>query len=267
MRGYLVESALLTHGIASISDRRLAEMWEGDWPVAWMDGGRPVTGGIEEFIEFRRRADGLKRINYFNYDRAAAGGSSGPLTASGTMRAAELLASEGVDSGRVCVVTCGIGGLRQGEPYDASNDISALKASSISMIAAAFKDMFDADYSINMAEKQGIKVRRLSDCWHRGYIFREKDSEDIRTAGIIPHYESSFFPGTLYLNPAPQQDLVADRSILSEAVNYGKTQAEAGLAFHPAVNRKIDELTGGYSSLLQLKALIENIRKAEQLGL
>ena len=46
---------------------------------------------------------------------------------------------------------------------------------------------------------------------------------------------------------------------------YGQEQKIQGRAFHPAVNAKIDELTEGYSSRIQLRALIENIAWAEEL--
>ena len=60
-------------------------------------------------------------------------------------------------------------------------------------------------------------------------------------------------------------ELIADRSILEEAAAYGEKEARMGKAFHPAVNRRIDELTAGYSSELQLRSLITNIGCAKKM--
>lgn len=52
---------------------------------------------------------------------------------------------------------------------------------------------------------------------------------------------------------------------MEEAVIYGKKQEKQGRYFHPAVNAKIDELTGGRSSEIQLESLIANAHFAEDI--
>ena len=70
----------------------------------------------------------------------------------------------------------------------------------------------------------------------------------------------------LCLNPIPAEKRIQDRGILEEAVIYGKKQEKQGRYFHPAVNtRKIDELTGGRSSEIQLESLIANAHFAEDI--
>ena len=80
MVGYLVESALLTHGLKSISDEELILTWpHDDAAIAWIEKGRLITGGIEKFCAFRRKASHYGRVNYFNYDRCMTdGGGRGP---------------------------------------------------------------------------------------------------------------------------------------------------------------------------------------------
>ncbi len=292
MSGFIAESALLTHGIASVSNSEIMAAWQDGWKVAWMDAGRLVVGEIDEFCSFRDRAADFRRINYFSYDKAADEKISGPLTASGTMRACE-------ETGAFLAVSCGIGGLRSGEPVSACNDIMAMKDSKISLLATAFKDMFDAGYSIESAGKAGICVVRGTANWHTGYLFAEADSFDqknptdadadslndsgdmslslsvprefmapvrqtpqirkIPTIKQTPQISEKM----LILCPVPATELISDRRILEEALIYGKEQAALGRAFHPAVNSKIDELTGGYSSRLQLRSLAANMKKAE----
>lgn len=317
MSGFIAESALLTHGIASVSNSEIMAAWQDGWKIAWMDAGRLVVGEIDEFCRFRDRAADFRRINYFSYDKAADETISGPLTASGTMRACE-------ETGALLAVSCGIGGLRTGEPISACNDIMAMKDSKISLLATAFKDMFDACYSIESAGKAGISVVRGTANWHTGYLFAEADHFDLIITtdaepdsldqktpldteayslndsgdlGFSQPVPQEFMASVrqaqqnrktstnklmlenrkistiklmlqisekmLILCPVPATELISDRHILEEALVYGKEQAALGRAFHPAVNRKIDELTGGYSSRLQLRSLAANMQKAE----
>lgn len=79
MVGYLVESALLTHGLKSISDEELILTWpHDDAAIAWIEKGRLITGGIEKFCAFRRKASHYGRVNYYNYDRCMTDGGQGP---------------------------------------------------------------------------------------------------------------------------------------------------------------------------------------------
>ena len=44
MHSFLVESALLTHGLASLSNQTLLEQWPGELDnIAWVDAGRVVV--------------------------------------------------------------------------------------------------------------------------------------------------------------------------------------------------------------------------------
>lgn len=56
------------------------------------------------------------------------------------------------------VVTCGIGGLVPDQCAEKCNDLRALMQSKVSMLATSFKDMFDFLYSVEQAEKSGVRV-------------------------------------------------------------------------------------------------------------
>ena len=93
MPAFLTESALLAHGLVSIGEDALLESWpSGLENIAWVDGGEICIGGMERFLPFRRRAEGLLRIDWESLAAALAEGASGALTASGTMAVCQSLA-------------------------------------------------------------------------------------------------------------------------------------------------------------------------------
>ena len=67
----------------------------------------------------------------------------------------------------------------------------------------------------------------------------------------------------LILQGIPSSERIADLSILQKGIQAGKGAEKIGEYYHPAVNRQIDILTEGYSSRLQLKSLINNVRLAK----
>ena len=164
MREFIIESALLTHGLKSISCEQLKRELDKNWKIAWLDHGQIHVEAVDEFCEFRNRAAAYGRVNYFNYDQAVEEKRSGALTASGTMRVCE-------ERGIPLVVTCGIGGLVPDQSTEKCNDLRALMRSEVSMLATAFKDMFDAAYTIEQAEKAGVRVCISDQVLPEGYIF------------------------------------------------------------------------------------------------
>ena len=77
MREFIIESALLTHGLKSIGSERLKQELDKKWKIAWLDYGRTIVGNVDEFCEFREQAADYGRVNYFNYDQAVHAGRSG----------------------------------------------------------------------------------------------------------------------------------------------------------------------------------------------
>lgn len=252
MREFIIESALLTHGLKSISSERLKQELDKKWKIAWLDHRQTIVGNVDEFCEFRERAADYGRVNYFNYDQAVRAGRSGALTASGAMRVCE-------ERGVPLVVTCGIGGLVSGQDIEKCNDLRALTRSEVSMMATAFKDMFDAAYTIEQAEKAGVWVCISDKVLPEGYIFLHQ-----KVCGMELPLAKSVKPHMLWLNPMPKEKRIQEYRILEEAVIYGKKQEKQGRYFHPAVNAKIDELTAGRSSEMQLESLTANARLVEE---
>ena len=254
MVGYLAESALLTHGLRSIAEEELIRMWPQDSAsIAWMEDGRLRVGGIEDFCRFRKKAQDFDRVNYQNYEYYASNGKSGALTASGTMKACEGL-------GIALAVTCGMGGLMEGQEPKECHDLQALANSPVSLLAVSPKDMFDLGRTIKAMEEAGITILGYHSDVCDGYLF---EGEKVKISGCWREEAPS--KNTLFLRSIQTEERIADKEILSQAFQYGQEQKIQGRAFHPAVNAKIDELTEGYSSRIQLRALIENIAWAEEL--
>lgn len=253
MREFIIESALLTHGLKSISSERLKQELDKKWKIAWLDHRQTIVGNVDEFCEFRERAADYGRVNYFNYDQAVRAGRSGALTASGAVRVCE-------DRKIPLVVTCGIGGLVPDQCAEKCNDLRALMQSKVSMLATSFKDMFDFLYSVEQAEKSGVRVCVSDETLPGGYVFLPREASGTR----LPEVKTAT-PHMLCLNPIPVEKRIQDRGILEDAVIYGKKQEKQGCYFHPAVNAKIDELTGGRSSEIQLESLIANAHFAEDI--
>lgn len=255
MVGYLAESALLTHGLRSITEDELIRMWPQDsTSIAWMEDGGLRVGGIEDFCRFRKKAQDFDRVNYQNYEYYASNGKSGALTASGTMKACEGL-------GIALAVTCGMGGLMEGQRPEECHDLKALANSPVSLLAVSPKDMFDLGGTIKAMEEAGITILGYHSDVCDGYMF---EGERVKISGRWREEAPS--KNILFLRSIKTEERITDKEILSQAFQYGQEQKIQGRSFHPAVNAKIDELTEGYSSRIQLRALIENIAWAEELA-
>lgn len=101
---YLVETALLTHGLRSLSNDYLRKHWTlSKAPIAWVRRGEIKIGSMEEYLSFRTEAQSAIRIDCEILEKALAEGLSGALTASGTMAVCRKL-------GIPMAVTCGMGG-------------------------------------------------------------------------------------------------------------------------------------------------------------
>lgn len=249
MAEYFVESALLTHGIPSITEEDLKRVWPKDCKnIAWLDQGEVMIGGVDQFCEFRSRAGAYGRVNYQNFEQYLREKKSGALTASGTMRVCE-------QRGISLVVTCGIGGFMGDKEAEKCNDMEALAVSPVSMIATAPKDMFDMEATMAAFRARGIPVYGHHTAVCDGYMFC-KEQAHLTGCWDGKRPEQT----TLLLNPIKSEARIGDLMILEKAVAFGRQEEKTGNYFHPAVNARIDKLTGGYSSRIQLESLLDNIK-------
>ena len=105
---FLAETALLTHGLASLTNEEIRQEWmeafggtprgeefrvrhDGREPhVVWLENGQIKTGGIDEYLRIRSdiKSDNLKnvlRVDARTLDEAVFQGKTAALTASATM--------------------------------------------------------------------------------------------------------------------------------------------------------------------------------------
>ena len=255
---YIVESALLTHGLRSVGDDAIAEAWPaGEDRVAWVDRGRVMIGGIEDYLPFRNRAAELARIDCYRLAEAEANGASGALTASGTMAVCARL-------GVRLAVTCGMGGIGDIKGEELCPDLPALRDIPVSLLSTGPKDMLDRAATVAWLRGEGVRVLGATRDVTTGYVLV---GDPVALDGTLPADPVEIrreveCARLLILNEIPEAERWNDPAIIEAAVRAGKEAEARGAYFHPAANAKIDELTGGESSFAQLRSLVANVRLA-----
>lgn len=258
---YLVETALLTHGLRSLSNDYLRAHWIlPEAPIAWVYKGEIKIGSMEEYLSFRTEAQSAIRIDCKILEKALREGLSGALTASGTMAVCRKF-------GIPMAVTCGMGGIGDIKGEELCPDLPALADIPVILISAGPKDMLDRKSTISWLTSHGVQVVGARRDFCTGYLFV---GDPVKLQGTLnlsglEKQEGSLQPPLLIIHEIPEEERSSDRRILAEAVAEGKRAEAEGRYFHPAANGKIDELTGGRSSEIQLASLLANAELAERI--
>lgn len=257
---YLVESALLTHGLKSVANDKLQQSWNDvSGRIAWVDGGEIRVGGMQEYLPFRERAAQVIRIDSEHLEESLERGLSGALTASGTMKVCERY-------GIPLAITCGMGGIGDIVNEELCPDLPALAEIPVLLLTAGPKDMLDRDATYDWLRRHGVRLMGVGSEISSGYLFCGKK---LTLDGVLLSSENIFEdvlqPPLLLVQEIPEKQRIADSTILEQAILCGKQAERRGEYYYPAVNGFIDDATGGYSSIMQLAALIRNIEFAEQL--
>lgn len=253
---HLVETALLTHGLKSITNEEIRDVWTSTRSnIAWISKGKIVIGTMEEYLEFRKEAASLIRIDCDILEDALKDGKSGALTASGTMAVCRKLDIP-------LAVTCGMGGIGDIIGEELCPDLPALVDIPAILISTGPKDMLERRKTIEWLTGHGVRVIGAGREYCTGYIFT---GEAVPLQGICGQREKEYHSPLLIINEIPEEKRIRDRGILEEAILEGKRAEKEGRYYHPAVNGKIGELTEGYSSRIQLLSLMANAELAEQM--
>lgn len=261
---FLIESALLTHGLFSLSNEELLDTWTfPEAPIVWVEHGVIQEGPMDAFVGFRSRAQKAMRIDAFMLDSALEQGCSGALTASGTM---EVCRRRGIPF----AVTCGMGGLGDIRGEELCPDLPALSTLPVVLISTGPKDMLDRKGTIDWLKAHGVRVVGAEEAVSTGYLFvGEQIPLDGTVGERMPQQENgerAFQPPLLILQEIPISKRITDSSILARAIAEGKRAEQEGRYYHPAANAEIDRRTAGASSRMQLRSLLENARLAERLS-
>ncbi len=251
MAEFLVETALLSRGLASISQEELKEAWtEPDARLVWVDQGKICTGTLEEFLPFRPKAAELVPIDYKSLPEALEKGLSGALTASGAMAVCQQREIP-------LAVGCGMGGLK-GKRI--SLDMVALVELPVILLATAIKDTVELPASLSWLRAQRVQVLGVERPTASGHLFCGPNQCLMGT--LMEKQLPERASGMLILNPIPEAERIHDRRLLSQGMAAGEEAEANGHACYGAANALFDQATEGQSSRLQLQALIANVKLA-----
>lgn len=252
---YLVETALLGHGLPSIKNNDILSIWPKDAMLAWVEKGEIRIGTIEEFIPTRMESHHWERLNGLRVKKSLSKDVNSYLTASGTMVVAKELKCP-------VVVTAGIGGIGDVYRENLCYDLPALAQLGITLVATSPKDMLDIPATINWLEDHGVKVLGVDTEYCNGYILA---LQNYKLSGklSIENANKLEYGCNLILNPIPKEKRLKDSLFLQEAIKSGKESEKEGKTYHPAVNASFDRLSSGISSKIQLESLVSNIKVAE----
>lgn len=252
---YLVETALLTHGIRSVSNEEILHRWpDRKQNIVFLDRGEIRITDIESYLAFRVDVDSIYRVDMDTIEEAICDKRSAALTASATMR---VCAERKIPY----AVTAGMGGIGAIEGEELCPDLPALEKLSVKLISCGPKDMLDRRETYRWLKDRGVIVTDLGRNFSTGYVFC---GEKIAFSGCT---EEEFLssPHGLLVHEIPESERIEDMEILRRAVREGYKKQQEGANFHPAVNGALDSITGGYSSILQLDGLIANIKQIEKI--
>ncbi len=249
MTDFLMETALLTHGLPSISNQQILTLWpDCEAKLVWLENGEIIIGAIEEYLPLRERADSLKRIDAATLADAIKQKVTAAMTASAAMQVC-------ADRGIPLAVTCGMGGIGPHPFRDIGADLYALAQLPVGLVASAPKDVFDLPATIIWLQQNGVKVIGVQADYCDGFLAAQPQ---VALDGTLDTAQLSL--SLLILNGLEQKIVQQDQ--LEEAMAFGIQIQQRGGLYHPAVNNKLDELTEGKSSTMQLQGLIDNAKLA-----
>jgi len=254
---YLVETALLGHGLKSVNDSLITSIWPEDVKLAWIENGEIIIGDIQKFISVRRQSESWERIDGAQVLKNDYKGKNAFLTASGTMSVAKEINCP-------VVVTAGIGGIGDIVDEEICYDLPALSSMGITLIATSPKDMLDIEGTINWLHKNQVNIYGFNTDVCTGYICI---LDPIKLYKEISDIDIKNLPSgcNLILNPIPHEKRLKDIRLLEGAILAGKNAEKNGKYYHPAVNAYFDKETKGVSSIMQLDSLISNIKLAKKI--
>lgn len=252
----LVDTALLGQGLPSISDNDILMSWPSGVAASlvWLQQGRIYHGTPGRFLPVRHMKD-TWRVTWNNLEQAIAAGATGFMTGSAVMKIMWTL-------GAKAIVTAGMGGLRNGIIDD---DLIALSHTPVVYIVSAPKDSMQLEETIDWLRQNGIKILGKQSGFCSGFMFARKP---VKLDGIFHgtrDLENKNGAATVLFNILEPESRWTDNSLMEAALRQAEKASQRGELFLPAVNTALDELTDGKTSRIQLAALVENIKLANQI--
>ena len=256
---FIVETALLGQGLFSVNSNQIKNLWPDYALLTWLQKGRMVVGSIEEFLHYKNETVSWQRLDGLTLYEGMKGGVDGFLTASATIVVAR-------DLGYPIVVSAGLGGIGDIIEEQLCFDLPALAETEITLVATSPKDMLDIPGTIDWLHKNGVKTFGVGTEYCDGYVFVGAKTQLMQ---VLSHDELGLIVRghNLILNPIPHEKRLQNTDYLREAITAGKLAEQNGEPYHPAANRRLDELSQGWSSIIQLESLIANTLVARNIKL
>ncbi len=251
MEKYLVETALMGHGLPGVTDKELCHKKElAQGPFVWLQNGKIMLGALDAFLPLRGAGNTIARVSRENLEQAKKQGLTAFLTASATMAVCAEL-------GMPLAITAGMGGIGPAPLAKVGADLLALAELPVALLATAPKDVFDLKATIEWLQSAGVAVFGYGSPVCDGFLIQSSP------VSLDGRYEGENGKQMLLLNAVPAGQRRILPAQLAQAMEYGARQAKLGAEYHPAVNAALDGMSGGESSHLQINALCANIALAE----
>lgn len=161
---FIVETALLGQGLASVSSKQIKKLWPDDALVTWLQKGRIILGSIEEFLRYKDQTKLWRRLDGLKLYEGIKEGVNGFLTASAAIVVAR-------DLGYPIVVSAGIGGIGDIIEEHLCYDLPALAKTEITLVATSPKDMLDIPGTMGWLHNNRVKTFGVGTEFCDGYVF------------------------------------------------------------------------------------------------
>ncbi|WP_099203505.1 hypothetical protein [Miniphocaeibacter massiliensis] len=253
---YIVETALMTHGVADLLKMEILSLWgNNDSDFVWLDKGNLKVGKLYEFLKFKNNNSIEHRVNSENYEEAKKNKLTAALTASGTLCAGEELNVE-------YAVSCSISGVSPFENNIITPDLHKIVESDVTLIATSFKDTVNRKESIKWLRKSGVSIFGRESEFSTGFMF---NLEPVQLHAIYQKNINIWHKPQLLLNEVSHLSRFENLELLKEIIRAGIEARNNGEYFHPAVNNKLAELTDARSAIIQINSLLDNTKWAKEI--
>ena len=268
-----LESTVITHGLARpdnlrVARRMIAAVEEGGAlpaVIALMDG--EVWVGLDEDALVRLSEAEAEKASLWNLAAILAAKKTGGTTVAATAHLAHR-------AGISVFATGGIGGVHPVH-YDESADLLALSRTPILVVSSGMKSILDIPATLERLESYGVAVVGYgTDClpaFHSPtspYPLPARVSTPAEAAAVLAAQRGLGLQGAvLVFNPVSEGLDFATVAAWVEAANREAREAGiGGKALTPYLLRRLNELSGGQTDVVNERLLVENARLAAKIA-
>ncbi len=210
---YLVETALMTHGVSTLSTKEILDVWKNDKSTfVWLDKGKVATGTLSDFLKYKIKNKINYRVSSEDYLKAKQNKLTGALTASGTMCACEELNIN-------YAVSAGIGGISHIKEELICPDLYKISSSKVTLVATTFKDMMNRKETFKWLKERNVNIFEKNGNTSTGFMFK---LEIIPVDAMYQTNINIWNKKQLLLNEIPINNRFHNINMLEEMIQAGK---------------------------------------------